>query len=519
MPTLPAQGTDPWYAPFLAYLAASLNTDGSVKAIGPAGATPRSDGTKEVASGLRFSAVAFGVVGDNNNATATTNSTSLNNCIAAAAAAGPGAIVEYDWLGVAYCNGGHAINSRIGYEGRLFGGTLKLANSRPAGTHVMQTASFASLTQTIAGAGAGEYEFWLDKLAIDGNKANNATGGCGVAIYGYGYWTGVNAIINCHQSGLYSEYNDVGEPINTGVGSAHQRGCHLGKTMLINSDCATIPAANTRASQGRGAIGGAQFTFFGPGDSDAEAFEIFRDGTPAGSGFQLADMDFNAGTFGAFGFNVDKLVVWLNHNIGVQVGESIFFCNFLHSEGANTNVQLSNQEFHILSAEIFGPRTSGTNLSITAGGNFSYIQCSMESVASAGTMLNIASNTCRDATIIVSAADGGSYNYTFTAGTRPFAAKMCDVSLNNYGTGTATLGWVGASPDFPGDTYPGKQAKMTFFSGPITIQGGIGLYSGDGVPNNAMGSNGDRYYRRDTPGTVNQKEYIKAGGTWSGLPF
>ncbi|HEY8746093.1 MAG TPA: hypothetical protein VIU62_23630, partial [Chloroflexota bacterium] len=139
---------------------------------GPAGAGIQHNATAFVASGLRFSATSYGVVGDNNNATATANSTAWDTCIAAATAAGPGSMVEWDVVGTAYVNGGHLIQSRLIYEGRLYGGTMKLANGRPAGTHVMQTASFATLTQTKGVAGAGEYEFYIDKFSIDGNKAN-----------------------------------------------------------------------------------------------------------------------------------------------------------------------------------------------------------------------------------------------------------------------------------------------------------------------------------------------------------
>lgn len=471
------------------------------------------------ASGLRFSATAYGVVGDNNNATAGPNTVNLNNCVAAAAAAGPGSIVEFDWLGTAYWNGGPLIYSRLIYEGRLFGGTLKLANGRPAGTHVAQTASFSTLTQTKAIAGAGEYEFFVDKLSLDGNKANNPTGGCGLALYGYGYWTGDMVIANCHSSGFWSEYFDQGEPINTLVGSTHQRGCHMGgKITLIDNDCAPLPALNTRLADGRGTLGGGQFTFYGPGDSEGNSFEIFRDSSPAGVGFLIGGIDFASGTsLPGFGFNVDKLVVWLNHDIGVQVDASIFFCNYLHSEGANTNLQLSNQEFHISQSQVFGPRAGGTNLKITGGGNFSYLQCTMQSVSSAGTMVNIANNTCRDATLLISCGEGNSYAYTLAAGTRPYASKICDVSLNNYGSGVVTAGWVPSSPDFPGDTFPGVNYKTHFLSGPIVLNGGVTIWSGDGVPPAGMGANGDEYKRRDTPGTANQRTYVKSGGAWTGV--
>lgn len=43
------------------------------------------------------------------------------------------------------------------------------------------------------------------------------------------------------------------------------------------------------------------------------------------------------------------------------------------------------------------------------------------------------------------------------------------------------------------------------------------IYSGTGAPNNTYGANGDFYLRSDTPGTANQRLYVKSGGTWAGI--
>lgn len=44
-----------------------------------------------------------------------------------------------------------------------------------------------------------------------------------------------------------------------------------------------------------------------------------------------------------------------------------------------------------------------------------------------------------------------------------------------------------------------------------------GIYMGSGVPNNANGANGDFYFRTDTPGTANQRLYIRSAGAWVAL--
>jgi len=47
--------------------------------------------------------------------------------------------------------------------------------------------------------------------------------------------------------------------------------------------------------------------------------------------------------------------------------------------------------------------------------------------------------------------------------------------------------------------------------------GGSYLYSASGVPSNAQGVNGDFYFRTDTPGTANQRIYVRSAGTWVGI--
>lgn len=43
------------------------------------------------------------------------------------------------------------------------------------------------------------------------------------------------------------------------------------------------------------------------------------------------------------------------------------------------------------------------------------------------------------------------------------------------------------------------------------------IWMGSGAPSNANGANGDFYFRTDTPGTANQRIYIKAAGAWTAL--
>lgn len=43
------------------------------------------------------------------------------------------------------------------------------------------------------------------------------------------------------------------------------------------------------------------------------------------------------------------------------------------------------------------------------------------------------------------------------------------------------------------------------------------MFQGSGAPSNSNGNNGDIYFRTDTPGTVDQRIYIKSAGSWVGI--
>jgi hypothetical protein len=320
------------------------------------------DGTNFKPSGKVFSATAYGVVGDNNNSTATANSTALDACIAAAAAAAAtseGVIVALDWTGVAYLNGGHKIYSRVAYIGN-HGNRSKLANSRPANTNVYETASFSTLTQTRGyDYTVGEYEFVFANHIIDGNASNNSSGGCGIAIVGYGYVLDRLYIEANAQAGWWTEWASTAEPINSGTGSNHERAMAIGQIRLYNNNCNARPAANTRASEGRSALTTGQATLYGPGDSNCQSMHIGRGGVSvAGMGIMYGSMDFTAGSAGMFDFTIDRLTIWGNHQVGIDIIGSSLYCKYFHMEGGYVNIRCTQQGSgpKIMSGKLFNAR-------------------------------------------------------------------------------------------------------------------------------------------------------------------
>lgn len=69
-------------------------------------------------------------------------------------------------------------------------------------------------------------------------------------------------------------------------------------------------------------------------------------------------------------------------------------------------------------------------------------------------------------------------------------------------------------PTSDGTPYTSAYEQPT---APIAIQSGAILRSGSGVPASTLGNNGDFYFRTDTPGTSNQRLYVKSSGSWVGV--
>lgn len=77
----------------------------------------------------------------------------------------------------------------------------------PAGSNadVVQGANFSTLTCTGSAAGIGGWG--IRDCTIDGNKANQTTGGNGIRVYGYDWSMTDVTIRNCFSEGLYTEWS------------------------------------------------------------------------------------------------------------------------------------------------------------------------------------------------------------------------------------------------------------------------------------------------------------------------
>jgi hypothetical protein len=82
--------------------------------------------------------------------------------------------------------------------------------------------------------------------------------------------------------------------------------------------------------------------------------------------------------------------------------------------------------------------------------------------------------------------------------------------------------WNGQVIVYTGGTSANGTAGLTVAAsfptaGGIRLMGYTAQYSGTGVPSSGLGANGDIYWRNDTPGTANQRLYVKASGAWAGI--
>lgn len=108
----------------------------------------------------------------------------------------------------------------------------------------------------------------------------------------------------------------------------------------------------------------------------------------------------------------------------------------------------------------------------------------------------------------VGVAPGSSYWNDWYEKLRLFVEQATNVVWANI-TGTpTTLSGYGIAVTGTGSTAV-EQISPNIISPLIT--GGVG------APAGGLGSNGDFYFRGDTPGVANQRIYVKSGGVWVGI--
>ncbi len=93
-----------------------------------------------------------------------------------------------------------------------------------------------------------------------------------------------------------------------------------------------------------------------------------------------------------------------------------------------------------------------------------------------------------------------------------------DLIADTSSGGIASTGTLGATSDMEIITFGGLAGTDVHkINSALQIAVASTIYSCTGVPSNSIGANGDFYFRTDTPGSANQRLYVKSAGAWVGI--
>jgi hypothetical protein len=196
------------------YLAISNASDGDILAINNSGDAVF--GRNLMIKGPRpwADVRAYGATGDG----ATDDTTAIQAAIDAVNAAGGG---EVRFPQGTYITTTLTTYSKVHLRGSgIDATTIKLKDN--SDVDLIKGENFDALTGT--NSTSGIYNWSIQDLTLDGNKANNATNGYGLRVYGYGYIINDVRIRNTRQDGFYTEWsNSAATPGNDSM-EAHVSG-------------------------------------------------------------------------------------------------------------------------------------------------------------------------------------------------------------------------------------------------------------------------------------------------------
>ena len=164
------------------------------------------------------------------------------------------------------------------------------------------------------------------------------------------------------------------------------------------------------------------------------------------------------------------------------------------------NTELGNPTSFILGGANGVGRMIGRNYAPSVG--------SFHSGTDNGDTLSIGNSTSTLANSMVATVTG--------TGFKTLCGNGAPLNIRARAPGDTT---VALFKDYGGTSIAGVTTKGAIQPGAPSgaFGGGNGLFQGTGVPSNADGASGDIYFRVDTPGTANQRIYIKNGGAWVGI--
>jgi hypothetical protein len=105
-----------------------------------------------------------------------------------------------------------------------------------------------------------------------------------------------------------------------------------------------------------------------------------------------------------------------------------------------------------------------------------------------------------------------------SAGNMALSADTAEVRIESLNANPMKLNVNGTTVALLDGTAGLTLAKGLFPPNAAGVaQAACRIFAGTGAPSNADGANGDFYHRSDTPGTANQRIYVKSAGAWIGI--
>lgn len=503
------------------------------------------DPVYSVGSPHYFVVTDYGAVGNG-----VTDSTAfIQNAITAALNAGGGIVLFPPGT---YISGNQTLASNVYLQGADIGATvIKLKNSANTDLFSANTANINLSGAVGAGSATGVISAGICNITLDGNKANQSSG-MSYPIRGYGYNLALQniEIKNGYTGGILWDWNNTADPAspnisiinhwdniechdNNGIGiqvggptdaqwksvNSYKNGSHgyhfaPNAVGIVLSQChGWEPATGVNAVTALVEGGGNKFINCQMEGSDTCQLAILANDTEFVSGEIFIPTGVSPNTTG----------------VGVQLGQTsghIAIPHQINQSGGNTTaVLVSGSYLHTKIDNCGGgaidyQNEHNTNANLLIWTNGAGVLVSGRTPNYLDKIIHDVSGITSDGSMNTSSLfsfGGAGFNMFRILGSDGTPMMNCDGTdnTNTYANGTKLVGY---SDYFSTEKWElqSTTGNMALW-GWMKVQNSSTFYSGSGAPSNGNGSNGDYYFRTDTPGTANQRIYVKSSGSWVGI--
>lgn len=479
----------------------------------------------------------YGAVGDGiHDDTAT-----IASARSAANSAG-GGIVFYP--GGTYLTGNQPIYSNVIDTGAGTAATIiKLKNGANADLFSGQT-SLINLSASYGTGSVGSLSrFGWSNLTLDGNKANQSSGpSYPIRVYGYGFFLENVVLRNGYSGGILCDWNGGNNVVGTDNMEARWKNVisrdHFGEyvtiggphdSQIVNITCFNLDGSTHshlfHACPNAGGLQISNIHCYGsyggsacPGLMETKVY--ISNGEFESTDFYCLVLLGPGSTFSGTCYSSNYAGIKLGQNSG----ETPIPGQILQSAGVTTYQGIINSIIDVVFNSITGSKGC---LVFPGGGAATQNIIRVTSQQASGVLYSgyaDSTNTITSSVPIGLAPDGsaakGGYNQIDA--NSPAALVVSDGNYTDVfalDTHNKLLQLLSATAlQLYSDQYSTLKMELNKTgNGEVLLGNSSSLYSGSGGPSNSLGSNGDFYFRTDTPGLANQRIYVKSAGSWTGV--